>query len=553
MGGLILLLLIVIVAVLVVPVFALAKASQALRAIEELRERLRILETRPQASRGSAPESPLAIIKEPPPPEPIIPPVSVPPPLPTSAIPAIANVEPAVATEEMRSKTTALSSSKIDWEQFMGAKMFAWIGGFALFLGVAFFVKYSFEHNLIPPELRVAIGFLAGIALVGGGVLLKRKENVITAQTLCATGILILYAVTFACRAFYHFSFFGLIPTFALMALITTAAFLLAVRMNALVVAILGIAGGFLTPALLSTGQDNPLGLFGYIALLDIGLLAVARRKEWASLPILGAVGTVLLQIAWVGNFFLRQQYFAGIKTLIPMAVFLGFEILFLAAAVITKRAGKLDNAVSGAALGVGAISMCWAFYFFSFTSIGNRVGLILSYVFVVDLGLLGLVLTKEYFNRLVAIIGLTVFVFLGLWTNEYLTAHNLSVALGAYFVFALLHSSLPIVVQRLGKAMPSWSAHLFPAATLLLVLLPIFKLVTDSFLIWPLVLCIDILALLAAALTGMLATVAIVLVLTLVTLGAWILRMPPGFGDFPASLFLIGGFSIFFIAGAIL
>ena len=41
----------------------------------------------------------------------------------------------------------------------MGAKMFAWIGGLALFLGVAFFVKYSFEHNLVPPEVRVAIGF----------------------------------------------------------------------------------------------------------------------------------------------------------------------------------------------------------------------------------------------------------------------------------------------------------------------------------------------------------------------------------------------------------
>lgn len=201
-------------------------------------------------------------------------------------------------------ETTAPPSRKIDWEQFMGAKLFAWIGGFALFLGVAFFVKYSFEHNLIPPELRVAIGFLAGIALVGGGLLLKRKENVITAQTLCATGILILYAVTFACRAFYHFPFFGLFPTFALMALITTAAFLLAVRMDALVVAVLGIAGGFLTPVLLSTGQDNPLGLFGYIALLDIGLLAVARRKDWSSLPILGAVGTVFMQIAWVGNFF---------------------------------------------------------------------------------------------------------------------------------------------------------------------------------------------------------------------------------------------------------
>src|SRR5207302_4924697 len=337
-------------------------------------------------------------------PVPIVPPVSVPPPLPVSAIPPIPKVELVTPVEEMPFETIAPPSRKIDWEQFMGAKLFAWIGGFALFLGVAFFVKYSFEHNLIPPELRVAIGFLAGIALVGGGLLLKRKENVITAQTLCATGILILYAVTFACRAFYDFPLFGLFPTFALMALITTAAFLLAVRMDAPVVAVLGIAGGFLTPVLLSTGQDNPLGLFGYIALLDIGLLAVARRKDWSSLPILGPVGTVFMQIAWVGNFFLRQQYFAGNKTLIPMAVFLGFEILFLAAAVTSKRAGKLDNAISGAAVGVGAIAMCWAFYFFSFTSIGNRAGLILTYLFLVDLGLLGLVLTKEYFNRLTAV-----------------------------------------------------------------------------------------------------------------------------------------------------
>ena len=67
-------------------------------------------------------------------------------------------------------------------------------------------------------------------------------------QTLCATGVVILYAVTFACRSIYHFDFFGPIPTFLLMVLITTTAFILAVRLNALVVAILGMFGGFLTP-----------------------------------------------------------------------------------------------------------------------------------------------------------------------------------------------------------------------------------------------------------------------------------------------------------------
>ncbi len=123
----------------------------------------------------------------------------------------------------------------------MGAKLFAWIGGLALFLGVAFFVKYSFEHNLIPPELQIAIGFTIGVIHLIGGLLLKRKENAVTAQTLCATGILVLYAVTFACRSYYHFAFFGLIPTFLLMTLITAVAFLLAVRLNAIVVAVLGI------------------------------------------------------------------------------------------------------------------------------------------------------------------------------------------------------------------------------------------------------------------------------------------------------------------------
>src|SRR6059058_3248422 len=551
MEPLILLLIAFLILIVVLPFVAIAKANAAKRTVDDLLARLSSVEDDLRTLRQSAslakPGAPVSTSPAIPPPLPVTAPAAVreapkesePPPIPQELIDAKAR-QPAIPIRP-----------PIDWEQFMGAKLFAWIGGLALFLGVAFFVKYSFEHNLIPPELRVAIGFLAGIALVIGGVALKRKENVVTAQTLCATGILILYAVTFACRSFYHFPFFGLIPTFALMSLITAAAFLLAVRLDAPVVAILGIAGGFLTPVLLSTGQDNPFGLFGYIALLDIGLLAVARRKEWSSLPILGALGTVLMQIAWVGNFFLHGQYFAGNKTLIPMAVFLGFEILFLAGALASKRAGKLDTAISGAALAVGAFAMFWAFYFFSFTTIGSRPVLILSYLFLVDAALLGLVIAKKYFAHLIAIVGVATFVFLGLWTNDYLTAHSLYVALGAYFVFALLHSSLPIVMPRLGKATPPWSAHLFPAATLLLVLLPIFKLATASFLVWPLVLCVDVIALFAAAVTGMLAVVAIVLVLTLVALGAWMLQIPPALTGFSSSLFLLGGFAIFFVVAA--
>ncbi len=393
MEGLILLFLVVVVMVFVVPAVALAKASRASRAIEELKQRLLLLEARLHRSSEDAPAPPPEIVTQPKPAAPIIPSVSVPPPLPVTAVPPpIPETKPIIPVEEVQMETAPPPARTIDWEQFMGAKMFAWIGGFALFLGVAFFVKYSFEHNLISPELRVAIGFLAGIALVIGGVALKRKENVVTAQTLCATGILILYAVTFACRSFYHFPFFGLIPTFALMSLITAAAFLLAVRMDALVVAILGIAGGFLTPVLLSTGQDNPSGLFGYIALLDIGLLAVARRKEWSSLPILGAVGTVLMQIAWVGNFFLHGQVLRR-KQNIDSDGGVSWLRNSVPGSCACNERGRENWTLRSPALPsrVGAFAMLWAFYFFSFTTIGSRPVLILSYLFLVDAALLGL------------------------------------------------------------------------------------------------------------------------------------------------------------------
>src|SRR5438874_6973296 len=287
------------IAICVLPFVALAKASSAKRALDDLAARLSSLEKEVRGFERDTvpiPESQAAVAAT----------ETVPPPVPTTTAALIGqekeSVPPPIPERFVKATVPQIAAPArppINWEQFMGAKLFAWIGGLALFLGVAFFVKYSFEHNLIPPELRVAIGFVIGVGLLIGGLLLKRKENAVTAQTLCATGILVLYAVTFACRSYYHFAFFGFIPSFLLMTLITAVAFLLSVRLNAIIVAVLGIAGGFLTPVLLSTNQDNPLGLFGYIALLDIALLALAQRQRWNSLAIPGAIGTALMQFAW--------------------------------------------------------------------------------------------------------------------------------------------------------------------------------------------------------------------------------------------------------------
>jgi hypothetical protein len=556
MEALILLFLVVIAACFVLPLVAIAKAASARRSVEDFEARLRNLEAELQTLKRApgepSAEQPFAAERETAEREPFVAPiatpseerpVSVPPPLPEDVITAAVSTLPAVPQPLLPA---------INWEQFMGAKLFAWIGGLALFLGVAFFVKYSFEHNLIPPEVRVAIGFAVGLALIVGGLALKRKENVVTAQTLCATGTLILYAVTFACRSFYHFAFFDLVPTFLLMTLITAVAFLLAVRMNAIVVAILGMAGGFLTPILLSTGQDNPLGLFGYIALLDIGLLMVARRKEWSALPVLGAVGTVLMQVGWVTQFFLREEYFLGNKVLVPMAIFLGFEFLFCAALASTKRAAKWDGAFSAAALGMGAVALLWGFYFLSFQTLGNRPMLLLSYLFLADIGLLAVVFVRGKLVNVSTATGLVAFAFLVIWTGWYLTTQNLYVALAAFFVFAVLHSAAPVALLRLRKIEMQWWGHLFPALTLVLVLMPIFNLSEVSFVVWPLVFCVDLLAIFVAVATGALLPILAVLLLTFVVIGGWIFRIPIELTGLPTSLFLLGCFAIFFLLAAI-
>ena len=203
-----------------------------------------------------------------------------------------------------RPRPQSVPNAKI--EQFRGAKLFAWVGGLALFLGILFFVKLSFERGWIPPALRTAIGFVVGIGRVGAGVVIQRSKVYATmAQTLCSTGVVILYGVSFAAHALYRIPpFDSALVTFGLMALITAVAFLLAMRMEAQVVAILGMLGGFLTPLLCATGRDNPGGLFGYIVLLDIGVLAVAKRQRWLYLTALAAAGTILTQAGWLGQFF---------------------------------------------------------------------------------------------------------------------------------------------------------------------------------------------------------------------------------------------------------
>jgi uncharacterized membrane protein len=349
----------------------------------------------------------------------------------------------------------------IDWEQFMGAKLFAWLGGLALFLGVAFFVKYSFEHELIPPQVRVALGFLLGAGLVVGGLKVSLERYRITAQTLVASGIVSLYAVTFACDSVYHFAFFGPVATFLLMALITAAAFLLAVRLEAQVVAILGILGGFLTPILVSTGHDNPAGLFCYIGLLVIGLVAVALHRGWNYLVPLGAAGTVLMLVAWTDKFYAPE------KTVTAMVVCLGFCAIFLGAAEAARRLGRQSTLISRTAILLPGVAFCLALYFLDYPAVAARAGLLFAFVLLTSLFAFALA-WREGMGALVAGAAASTVLVMARWAAAF-TAPQAPVVVSVCLAFSAIYFIAYLAARRMGRATAPvlWSAVGMPAVSL--------------------------------------------------------------------------------------
>jgi uncharacterized membrane protein len=184
-----------------------------------------------------------------------------------------------------------------DLEQLIGGSLFNWLGIIAVSLTVGFFLKYAFDNDWIGQRGQVLLG-----ALLGGGILLaaerlRARGYRSYAYVLSGGGILILYLTVYAARVFY--ALVDVLPAFLLMIGVTATAVLLAARHNAYAIAVLGLIGGFMTPALLSTGVDNQIGLFGYVALLNSGVLALAYFKRWRSLNHMAFFATALTFAGW--------------------------------------------------------------------------------------------------------------------------------------------------------------------------------------------------------------------------------------------------------------
>lgn len=178
-----------------------------------------------------------------------------------------------------------------------------WINRIAvvtLLLGAAFLFKYGVDNDWFGPGVRVAMGITAAIISLFAGDRVWRRGQTIFAQGVIALGIALLYLSIYAASVLYH-----LIPqslAFVAMSAVTGGAVGLAVLYNSQAIAVLALIGGYLTPPVLSTGEDHPWILFGYIFVLNAGALMLARMRRWSALEPIAAAATGILYAGWLNR-----------------------------------------------------------------------------------------------------------------------------------------------------------------------------------------------------------------------------------------------------------
>ncbi|MDE5442960.1 DUF2339 domain-containing protein [Bradyrhizobium sp. CSA207] len=287
--------------------FAIAAFLVAIKAsnqVTELRRRLSSLEATLQAQRPIQPP-PVPLPEQvltttaaaaPPPLAPEAEPVS-PPPLVTDPV-----TPPPIETSTDNIAPPPVPAAEPGFEERLGTRWVVWIGGLALALGGFFMVRYSIEAGLVGPGVRVFLGGLFALALLGAGEWTRRKESISSMAALpianipailTAAGTAVAFATIYAAYALYGF----LVPAtaFVLLGLVALGT-LAAALLHGPALAGLGVIGAFVTPALVSSGKPDYWALYVYLAIVTAASFGLARIRLWRWL----AVTTIAFAVLWI-------------------------------------------------------------------------------------------------------------------------------------------------------------------------------------------------------------------------------------------------------------
>jgi uncharacterized membrane protein len=234
-------------------------------------------------------------------------------------------------------------AAKRDLEDFIGGNLLNKIGIGILILGIGIFVKYAIDQDWIGHIGRVLIGLVSGSILLGVAHYLRKTYKAFS-SVLIGGGIAVMYFSI--AIAFHQYNLLPQTAAFALMCLVTGAAVVFSIGYNRQEIAILAVLGGFATPFMVAKGDGNYAALFGYLLVLNVGMMSLSAFRSWPAVRILSFVTTILLFGGWMTLNFVQTDHapVLGGALAFAMAFFVVFFAMNLVFHVRAKQAlGMLE------------------------------------------------------------------------------------------------------------------------------------------------------------------------------------------------------------------
>jgi uncharacterized membrane protein len=179
----------------------------------------------------------------------------------------------------------------------------------------------------LPMQYRL-LGVAAGSLVALAFAWTKRESNRSFSLSVQGASLASLLITIYAALQLYE-----LIPgkvAFSLMLIVVALGVVLAVLQDALWLALFAQIGGFAAPILSSTGGGDYRQLFGYYLVLNVGMLAIAMKKGWRSLNVLGALATFGIGLTWGAQYY-QPEYFGSVEPFLLafFAIYLAITILY--------------------------------------------------------------------------------------------------------------------------------------------------------------------------------------------------------------------------------
>ncbi|HCH25627.1 MULTISPECIES: DUF2339 domain-containing protein [Psychrobacter] len=222
--------------------------------------------------------------------------------LPTPPLPAASSLSTenrqATATIEPDERSLPIVTSLIysikNW--FFGGNLVVRVGVIVLLIGVVLLLRLLSDYIEIPITIKlIGIG-LMGLGLAALGIQLA-KNRFAYGITLQGAGLATAYLTVFFAYSVYQV--LASVPSFIGLGLLSAVTIGLAVRQNALPLALLALSGGFFAPVLTGEDTGSLVALFSYYLLLNVTVAVIAHYRTWKMLNLLGVLVTFGLAYYW--------------------------------------------------------------------------------------------------------------------------------------------------------------------------------------------------------------------------------------------------------------